>query len=358
MDSVVCPVGGTKLGPPLPLPTSTNPTNPCPAINLPKLQVVLLLARMVLLPLPWKHQLWVQAVEIKAGLASLPRQPASVACCGFVSAARRALDLLTANGAPLRPPLLGDPPSAFHCCWMARTFMLLLVGVLLPAVVALARAQHAAAVAAWVQSAQLRERTSMQRSRSEPSLRSNGSSPKSSPEHGNSPKSVPGGMFERSGSSSSSSISSSGGGGNLLREGSPASSASCSPASIASLDQPSSPASSVGSALAAAGRALSEPAAVGRSSSSPGSLASLEQPCPSSAASSPGLSASVPSGGGHSAASVSLAGGQPLSALPAALLSAPLPLSWVQCLLLLLPASAALWAALELALNGQQVALV
>lgn len=342
-----------------PFPTSTKPTNPCPAITLPKLQVVLLLARMVLLPLPWRHQLWVQAVEIKAGLAGLPRQPASAACCSFVSAARQALDWLAANGAPLRPGLLGDPPSAFHCCWMARTFMLLLVGVLLPAVVALARAQHAAAVAACAQAALLRGRTSMRRSRSEPSLRSNGASPKSSPEHGSSPKSVQGGMFRRSGSSISirHSSSSSNGVGSLLRRGSPASSASGSKASTAStagLDQPFSPASSVGSALAPAGRAPSEPAVVRRASSSPGSLASLEPPCPSSAAGSLGLSASASSAGGQSAASVSLPGCQPLSELPAALLSAPLPLSWLQCVFLLLPASAALWAALELALNGQQ----
>jgi hypothetical protein len=50
---------------------------------------------------------------------------------------------------------------------------------------------------------------------------------------------------------------------------------------------------------------------------------------------------------------VFLAGGRTLAALPAALLTAPLPLAWLQCLFLLLPASAALWAALEVAVNAQ-----
>ncbi len=338
------------------------------------LQALLLLARMLLLPLPLRHAVWVQAAEVRAGLANLARQPATAACCSFVSAARRALDTLAGHGAPLRPTPLGPPPTAAQCCWMAPSFALLLVGAVLPAVVATARAQRAAAWAAWVQAAWLRGRRiksgSPDGTGSSPGTRS---SPKSSPENGtgsspaNSTASSPESLQWSSPGSSAShrtspslSRSASASSESFLPEGSPLDSPegseSASPAAsesgsdidTASLDPPD-PTSSGGSGPAAVegqppcdpasadcGNCKAVAAAGRRRRSSPASLPGTED-CSAGEGSSPP----------HSDAPV------PLAALPAALLSAPLPLTWVQCVFLLLPASAALWAALEVAINVQ-----
>lgn len=319
---------------------------------------------MLLLPLPLKHRLWVQTAEIRAALARLARQPASTACCDFVNGARSALDALVAHGAPLRPTPLGTPPTAAQCCWMARTFSVLLVGAVLPMVAAVARTQHAAAWAAWVQAAMLRRRGSRRGSRgagSSPgkSISARSSSPASV--HCGSPNSLEsGGSCSLPNGSPSSSVENPPEGSPAGNSGRLTGSASASTACTASLDQPGSHSSNDSSGgLASSGRTPSEPSAVGRSrsgssgklaaarascsSSSPAVLADEDQPSPGGARSSP-----------RSSASASLAGGHTLAGLPAALLSAPLPLTWLQYLFLLLPASAALWAALEVAINTQK----
>lgn len=328
------------------------------------LQALLLLARMLLLPLPLKHRLWVQTAEIRAALARLARQPASTACCDFVNGARSALDTLVAHGAPLRPTPLGIPPTAAQCCWMARTFSVLLIGAVLPIAAAVARTQHAAAWAAWVQAAMLRGCGRKRGSRgtgSSPGKSISARSSSAASVHRGSPNSPEsGGSCSLPNGSPSSSVED-------LPEGSPAGnsgrlagSASASTACTTSLDQPGPySSSSSGGGLASSGRTPSDPSAVGcsrsgssgklaaarasRRRSSPGGLSDEDRPSPRGTSSSP-----------RSSAAASLASGHTLAGLPAALLSAPLPLTWLQCLFLLLPASAALWAALEVAVNTQR----
>ena len=336
---------------------------------------------MLLLPLPLRHAVWVQAAEVRAGLANLARQPATAACCGFVSTARRALDALAAHGAPLRPTPLGPPPTASQCCWMAHRFALLLIGAVLPAVVATARAQRAAAWAAWVQATWLRGRRSKSGSpdgsgSSPGSRRSPKSSPEggtgSSPEHGtgSSPGSAqwstPGSSCY-GGSSPDLSPTASGSGENVLPEGSPLESPAGSesgspPASdsgstvgTASLDPPDHPSSGGSGPAAAGGQPPSDPASAdsGSGKAATGQAAGLRRSSPASLPNTEDCSAGKPNSSPPPSASVSLAGGRPLATLPAALLAAPLPLTWVQCLFFLLPASAALWAALEVAVNVQ-----
>lgn len=306
------------------------------------MQVLLLAATLALQPLPLKHQLWVQAAEVRSALQRMSRQPASAACCAFVGAARRALDILVADGAPLQPTPLGPTPAASgqaaRCCCMAHAWLLLAIGALLPAALTLARSQRAAAQAAACQAAMLRKPCKSSRS-STTSVRRQGS-PEGSDSESLSGNSSPEGRLRSVAAGSS-----------LLPRGRPASSPASSggtigTSSLEALVRASSEASlpSIAPSWAAASRSASSGAALDGGSCDPGGSCGP--------ASLPASLRSSPEGGSpDSPASSALSGGLCLAALPAALLAAPLPLGHVQCLLLLLPAGAALWAALEIALN-------
>lgn len=134
-----CPLPLSWLPPPPQQPWLSPPP--------PTAQALLLAASPLLLPLPLKHHLWVQAAAVYSALRRMhPLGHAHVHAAGpgaecsiFVSGARLALQAVS-SGTPLGLPV----PNAEHrCCWMAHMWVLVMVGFFQPTAVAAALGQHA-----------------------------------------------------------------------------------------------------------------------------------------------------------------------------------------------------------------------
>lgn len=116
-----------------------------PHPSLPKhTQALFLAASALLLPLPLKHHLVVQALTLWPALVrgpqpSLARLPGRAAACqSFVSAIRLALQAIM-PGAPLQ---MCFPQAPLGCCWMQHVWVLIVVGFMLPTAVVIGQQQH------------------------------------------------------------------------------------------------------------------------------------------------------------------------------------------------------------------------
>lgn len=109
-------------------------------------EALLLSALPLLLPLPLKHHLWCQGLALRSVLARMqqlagqqaahPQQAAQ--CVRFARGARLALLAFVPGGLEPQPG-----PPAQHACWMVNVWSTAVLGLLLPAAVLAALAQHA-----------------------------------------------------------------------------------------------------------------------------------------------------------------------------------------------------------------------